>query len=76
MRRGSVNIKVEVDMLFEPRTEREKVLAKFPQLYYTTGAANMLLKRELRESHKSWKPKQKVIVHGHYLTNGLDVIPR
>jgi hypothetical protein len=56
--------------------EREKVLAKFPQLYKTIGAANILLKRELGKSHKSWVPAQKVNVPGHYSTNGLDVIPR
>jgi hypothetical protein len=56
--------------------EREKVLAKFPQLYFTICSANILLKRELGKSHKSWVPTQKVNVRGHYSTNSLDVIPR
>jgi hypothetical protein len=56
--------------------ERDKVLAKFPQLLLTIGSANTLLKRELGKSHKSWLPPQKANVRGHYSTNGLDVIPR
>ena len=56
--------------------EREKVLAKFSQLYFTICSANTLLKRELGKSHKSWLPPQKANVRGHYSTNGLDVIPR
>jgi hypothetical protein len=36
--------------------ERDTVLAKFAQLYYTICAANLHLKRVLGKSHKSWVP--------------------
>lgn len=55
--------------------EREAVLTKFPQLYYTICAANTLLKRELGKSHKGWVPSKRAKPRGHYSTNGLYVIP-
>jgi hypothetical protein len=56
--------------------EREVVLAKIPQLYFTVCAANLLLKRELGKSHKSWVPSRQAKPPGHYSTNGLYLIPR
>jgi hypothetical protein len=58
--------------------ERNTVLARFPQLYSTICAANVLFQRELGKSHKSWVPTQEIYVHkgGNYSANGLDIIPR
>jgi hypothetical protein len=55
----------------------EVVLAKIPQLYMTICAANLLLKRELGKSHKSWvPPAQQPKRRGHYSMSGLYVIPK
>jgi hypothetical protein len=56
--------------------QRHAVLAKFPQLYYTICSANILLERELGQSHKSWVPSRQVKAPGHYSTTGLYIIPR
>lgn len=56
--------------------ERQKVLFKFPQLYFTIHAANTLLKREVGTKHVSWVPPRETVPRGHYSTNGLDIIPR
>src|ERR1700677_5167855 len=45
--------------------EREATLVKFPQFCYTIRSANLLLKRELGKSHKSWGPSQQVAASWH-----------
>jgi hypothetical protein len=56
--------------------ERERIILRFPQLFFTIRAANVLLKRELGDAHRVWvPPPRETVPQGHYSTSGLYLIP-